>query len=252
MTPYGRYNHHKPRSEKLARKTPSPYKIPPVNATIRGPLRVSQRPPKNADMPSTKMLIVNVNVTSGMLHPNCFASGVRKTLQAYTAPNAICKKTPAVAMTQRFILRIVPPRTCLLARLGMCFREKFLPPRLEQSIHCDKSATQILAPKLIQNCQQAGRLFPLLPGVMHRLGKRQRKSVEHIRIELSEHFKYTYEIPCGAHGFWRSRRVDDPLQCFVTGSKQPTQYFQHAAVVQSLQYFVRGNQRVRVFARRSF
>src|SRR5258708_35820660 len=153
--------------------------MPPVSATTRGPLRFNHRPPKKAAIPSVKMLMVNVNVTSGMLHPNCFARGMRKTLQAYTAPNAICKKTPAVAITQRFILRIVPPRTCLLARLGMCFREKFLPPRLEQSVYSDKPAAQILAPKLIQNCQQAGRLFPLLPGVMHRLGKRQRKSVEH-------------------------------------------------------------------------
>src|SRR5260221_4410165 len=104
---------------------------------MRGPLRVSQRPPKNADMPSTKMLIVNVNVTSGMLHPNCFASGVRKTLQAYTAPNAICRKTPAVAMTQRFILRIDTPRTRLFDRLSMCIRDKFLSPRLYQCIYTD-------------------------------------------------------------------------------------------------------------------
>ena len=52
------------------------------------------------------MLIVNVSVISEMLHPNCFASGTRKTLQAYTAPSAIWKNTPAIAITQRLFVRI--------------------------------------------------------------------------------------------------------------------------------------------------
>src|SRR6202030_4413151 len=55
---------------------------------------------------STKMLIVNVSVTSEMLQPNCFESGTRKTLHAYTAPKAICKNTPAIAITHRLLVRI--------------------------------------------------------------------------------------------------------------------------------------------------
>ena len=39
----------------------------PVSATTRGPDRFSHRPPKKAATPSTKMLIVNVSVTWGMV-----------------------------------------------------------------------------------------------------------------------------------------------------------------------------------------
>jgi hypothetical protein len=48
-----------------------------------------------------KMLIVKVSVTWEMLQPNCFDNGMRNTLQAYTAPSAIWRNTPAIAMTQR-------------------------------------------------------------------------------------------------------------------------------------------------------
>src|SRR5882724_3481689 len=95
------YNHQSLLAEKLARNTPRPYNVPPVTATTRGPTRFCQRPPKNAAIPNTKMLIVNVNVTSDVLQPNCLVSGARKTLQAYTAPNATCMNTPAAAMTHR-------------------------------------------------------------------------------------------------------------------------------------------------------
>src|SRR5258705_10726081 len=101
MRPQLKYTHHGFWSENLARKTPPPYRSPPTRATTRGPLRLSHRPPKNDAKPSTKMLIVNVNVTSEMLHPNCFASGTRNTLHAYTEPKAICRKTPETAIALR-------------------------------------------------------------------------------------------------------------------------------------------------------
>src|SRR6266850_1428701 len=109
IKPKLRYNHHNLLAEKLARDTPSPYSIPPVKATTRGPTRFSHRPPKNAAMPSTKMLIVNVNVTSDVLQPNCLVSGTRNTLQAYTAPSATCINTPAAAMIHRLRVRIDSP-----------------------------------------------------------------------------------------------------------------------------------------------
>src|SRR5438105_2474832 len=74
---------------------------------MRGPRRLSHKPPKNAAMPSTKMLIVKVNVTSEMLQPNWFTSGVRNTLQAYTAPNATWMKTPARATYHRLSVLMV-------------------------------------------------------------------------------------------------------------------------------------------------
>src|SRR5258705_6962992 len=92
--------------DKRERKPPPPYRSPPTRATTRGPLRFSHTPPKNDAKPSTKMLIVNVNVTSEMLQPNCFASGTRNTLHAYTAPKAICRKTPATAIAQRFVFMV--------------------------------------------------------------------------------------------------------------------------------------------------
>ena len=53
-----------------------------MSATILGPFRFNQSPPKNEEMPRTKMQIVKVSVTSEMLQPNCFDSGTRNTLQA--------------------------------------------------------------------------------------------------------------------------------------------------------------------------
>ena len=52
------------------------------------------------------MLMVNVNVTSEMLQPNYFDNGMRNTLHAYTAPRAIWRNIPAIAMTQRFAVFI--------------------------------------------------------------------------------------------------------------------------------------------------
>jgi hypothetical protein len=42
-----------------------------------------------------------------MLQPNCFDNGTRKTLHAYTAPSAICKNTPAIAIVHRLLMRQV-------------------------------------------------------------------------------------------------------------------------------------------------
>src|SRR3954462_10855057 len=81
-----------------------PYSNPPTTATTRGPFLLSQIPPKNAATPRTKMLIVNVRVTSEIFQPNRVASGVRKTLQAYTAPSATWITTPAKAITQRLFV----------------------------------------------------------------------------------------------------------------------------------------------------
>ena len=52
------------------------------------------------------MAMVNVSVTSEIVQPNDLVSGMRNTLQAYTAPSAICITTPAAAMTQRFCVAI--------------------------------------------------------------------------------------------------------------------------------------------------
>jgi hypothetical protein len=68
---------------------------------MRGPFLFSQSPPKNEAKPKQKMAIVKVSVTCEMVQPNCLTSGVRKTLQAYTAPKAICMQTPATAISQR-------------------------------------------------------------------------------------------------------------------------------------------------------
>jgi hypothetical protein len=43
-----------------------------------------------------------------MLHPYAFVSGMRKTLQAYTAPSAICMRTPAAAI--HHLLATVPSK----------------------------------------------------------------------------------------------------------------------------------------------
>src|SRR5437899_618355 len=107
-----RYNHHRLLAYKLARKTPSPYNVPAVSATVRGPTRFIHNPPKNDAKPSTKILIVNVNVTCEMLQPNCFDNGMRNTLQAYTAPSAIWRNTPAIAMPQRLAAFIISGAAC--------------------------------------------------------------------------------------------------------------------------------------------
>ena len=73
---------HRLFAEKLARNTPTAYRVAPASATIRGPFRAIHNPPKNAAKPSTKMLIVNVRVTWEMLQPNCFDNGTRNTLHA--------------------------------------------------------------------------------------------------------------------------------------------------------------------------
>src|ERR1700756_5456413 len=71
-------------------------------ATFRGPTFRIQSPPTNAAKPSIRMLSVNVNVTSVIVQPKALVSGMRNTLQAYTAPSAICKITPAAAILHRF------------------------------------------------------------------------------------------------------------------------------------------------------
>ena len=53
------------------------------------------------------MAIVNVSVTSEIVHPNSCVSGIRKTLQAYTAPSAICMTTPAAAIGQRRVTGVI-------------------------------------------------------------------------------------------------------------------------------------------------
>lgn len=49
-----------------------------------------------------KMARVKVSVTCGMVHPKALLSGMRNTLQAYTAPSPICITMPAIAIPQRF------------------------------------------------------------------------------------------------------------------------------------------------------
>src|SRR5258705_1125168 len=60
--------------------------------------------------------IVKVSVTFEMVQLNCLARGTRKTLQAYTAPRAICSRIPANAIHQRSNLFITSP---LLQRLDV-------------------------------------------------------------------------------------------------------------------------------------
>ena len=52
------------------------------------------------------MAMVKVTVTSEIDQPNALVNGMRNTLQAYTAPSAICMTTPAAAITQRFCRRV--------------------------------------------------------------------------------------------------------------------------------------------------
>src|ERR1700686_4225779 len=109
ITPYVRYSHHSLWAEKLARNTPPPHRRPAVMATTLGCLRFINNPPAYAERPRKNQLIKNVQVTSVMLQPNSLERGMRKTLQAYAAPSAICMKTPATAIHQRFNAGMVPP-----------------------------------------------------------------------------------------------------------------------------------------------
>src|SRR4029077_13827607 len=98
---------------------------------MRGPFRFIHNPPKNAAKPSTKMLMVNVSVTSEILHPSCFDNGTRKTLQAYTAPRAIWRNIPAIAMVQRLGVFIAFPLIHNKHVLSRQFAfDKFLSPAL--------------------------------------------------------------------------------------------------------------------------
>src|SRR5215469_15818095 len=63
------------------------------------------------------MAIVKVQVTCAIDQPNCFVSGLRNTLHAYTAPSATCIKKPASAIPQRLVGAI----QCLRAVLERCF-----------------------------------------------------------------------------------------------------------------------------------
>src|SRR6266478_5755064 len=134
MTPYVRYSHHSLCAETLARKTPPPHNRPATVATALGPTRFIHSPPRNALHPRKNQLIKNVRVTSEIVQPNSLVRGIRKTLHAYAAPNAICKQTPATAIHQRFDTRIVPPRA-----------SEWLPralPRVPANIALTKSGRQ--------------------------------------------------------------------------------------------------------------
>ena len=77
-------------------------------ATTLGPDLASHKPPKKEEKPKEKIAMVNVRVTCEMLQPNCLARGTRNTLHAYTAPSAICIKTPAAAINQRLSVFFSP------------------------------------------------------------------------------------------------------------------------------------------------
>src|SRR5579859_6438277 len=53
-------------------------------------------------MPSATSASVKVRFACALLTPYNLITGVRKTLQAYTAPSASCIRKAAPAMTQRF------------------------------------------------------------------------------------------------------------------------------------------------------
>src|SRR5690348_16049302 len=76
---------------------------------MRGPERRIQRPPAKAANPRTRIASSNAYVVCVMLHPYAFVSGMRNTLQAYTAPSAICMRTPAPAINH--LLATVPLQT---------------------------------------------------------------------------------------------------------------------------------------------
>ena len=71
--------------------------------TVRGPTRFNHRPPTTAEKPRNNQSIEKVRETCEMLQPNSLTNGMRKTLQAYPAPKAICMQTPATAIHQRLI-----------------------------------------------------------------------------------------------------------------------------------------------------
>ena len=131
----------------------------------------------------------------------------------------------------------------------MRFREKVFSPRLEQTVHSDEPAPQILTAKLIQNRQEAGRLFALRLGLPHRFGKCHGKTVEQIGIDFSERLPEDDQIADRAHRLGRPRRLGGGLEHLAAGPQQSAQQFEYSLVVKSLQHFVPGEQCLRVFKR---
>src|SRR5580704_15973718 len=117
--------------------------------------------------------------------------------------------------------RIYPPRTCSFFRLRVRFRKKVFSPGLEQTIHSDEPAPQILTAKLVQNREKAGRLLPLHPRLPHRLGKRHSEAVEQIGIDFSERLPENDQIADRAHRLRCSRRFGGTLEYLPAGSQQP-------------------------------
>ena len=74
-----------------------------MRATIRGPDLFIHRPPKKAAKPRDKIAMLNVVLTPETDEPYASDSGMRKTLQAYTAPRATCITTPAAAINHRLV-----------------------------------------------------------------------------------------------------------------------------------------------------
>src|SRR5580704_13285859 len=101
---------------------------------------------------------------------------MRNTLHAYTAPSAICIKTPASAIPQRFATRIVPPCDFLLAletlaetdsrygwpncllRVTFFFRCQIPSPDFQQAVHHKQPAAAIFAAELFVQRPQSRRI----------------------------------------------------------------------------------------------
>src|SRR5438132_11166091 len=76
-------------------------------ATRRGPLRFIHKPPAKAAKPSMRIANPKARVGCDTDQPKFLVRGIRKTLQAYTAPSATCITMPATAITHRFELLLV-------------------------------------------------------------------------------------------------------------------------------------------------
>ena len=113
-------------------KNPQNPHISPANiATMRGPFRFIQSPPSIDVHPRQKKLSVKVNETCAMLQPNSLTSGMRNTLQAYAAPSAICRQTPATAIHHRFAERMLAPK--MARSRPPCQAARAPPARFRQS-----------------------------------------------------------------------------------------------------------------------
>ena len=72
-------------------------------ATLRGPTLPIHSPPKYAEIPRNTIVSVNAMFTDETEASYSSESGLRNTLQAYTAPSATCMTTPAAAISQRLV-----------------------------------------------------------------------------------------------------------------------------------------------------